>query len=120
MRCCVKSSDAPDFVSQQWSGKTSCCDGDSDTSSLDVFLQQTVENTTGQLDLRSGVPPGAYPGKAKRVFYTEQDTEHTVGFFAAGIGEMLSPGEKCLITFPFSGPFGLGDLIAKTDNANSL
>ena len=51
MRCCVKSSDAPDFVSQQWSGKTSCCDGDSDTSSLDVFLQQTVENTTGQLDL---------------------------------------------------------------------
>lgn len=23
------------------------------------------------------------------------------------------PGEKCLIAFPFSGPFGLGDLIAK-------
>ena len=43
--CCVKSSDARDFVSQQWSGKASCCDGDSDTSSLDAFLQQTVENT---------------------------------------------------------------------------
>ena len=51
MSCCVKSSDTPDFVSQQWSGKASCCDGDSDTSSLGVFLQQTVENTTGQLDL---------------------------------------------------------------------
>ena len=25
-------------------------------------------------------------GPAKRVFYTERDTEHTVGFFAAGIG----------------------------------
>ena len=36
-----------------------------------------------------------------------------MGLFAAGIGEMLSPGEKCLIAFPFSGPFGLGDLIAK-------
>lgn len=52
-------------------------------------------------------------GPAKRVFYTERDTEHTVGFFAAGISEMLSPGERCFIAFPFSGPFGLGDLIAK-------
>ena len=31
----------------------------------------------------------------------------------AGIGEMVSPGEKCLIDFPFTGSFGLGDLIAK-------
>ena len=50
---------------------------------------------------------------AKRVFYTAQDTEHTVGFFTAGISEMLNAGEKCLIAFPFTGPFGLGDLIAQ-------
>ncbi len=43
--CCVKSSDARDFVSQQWSGKAAGCDGDEATSSLDAFLQQTVENT---------------------------------------------------------------------------
>ena len=36
-----------------------------------------------------------------------------MGFFAAGIGEMLHPGERCFIAFPFSGPFGLGDLIAQ-------
>ena len=60
----------------------------------------------------SGATSGT-TGPAKRVFYTDRDTEHTVGFFAAGIGEMLSPGEKCLIAFPFSGPFGLGDLIAR-------
>ena len=60
----------------------------------------------------SGATSGT-TGKAKRVFYTQRDTENTIGFFAAGIGEMLSPGEKCLITFPFSGPFGLGDLIAR-------
>ena len=52
-------------------------------------------------------------GPAKRVFYTETDTEHTVGFFAAGISEILGAGEKCFIAFPFTGPFGLGDLIAK-------
>ncbi len=43
--CCVKSSDARDYVSQQWSGKAAGCDGDEATSSLDEFLQQTVENT---------------------------------------------------------------------------
>ncbi len=60
----------------------------------------------------SGATSGT-TGQAKRVFYTERDTAHTVGFFAAGISEMLSPGEKCLIAFPFTGPFGLGDLIAQ-------
>ena len=43
--CCVKSSDARDYVSQQWSGKAAGCEYDADTSSLDAFLQQTVENT---------------------------------------------------------------------------
>lgn len=60
----------------------------------------------------SGATSGT-TGPAKRVFYTDTDTEHTIGFFAAGISEMLSKGEKCLIAFPFTGPFGLGDLIAK-------
>ena len=60
----------------------------------------------------SGATSGT-TGPAKRVFYTEADTEHTIGFFAAGIGEMLAPGEKNFIAFPFTGPFGLGDLIAK-------
>ena len=60
----------------------------------------------------SGATSGT-TGPAKRVFYTETDTEHTVGFFAAGISEMLRSGEKCFVAFPFTGPFGLGDLIAK-------
>ena len=60
----------------------------------------------------SGATSGT-TGPAKRVFYTANDTEHTVGFFAAGISEMLSAGEKCLIAFQFTGPFGLGDLIAQ-------
>lgn len=60
----------------------------------------------------SGATSGT-TGPAKRVFYTANDTVHTIGFFAAGISEMLCPGEKCLIAFPFTGPFGLGDLIAQ-------
>ena len=43
--CCVKSSEAMDFVSQQWSGKAAGCDDDAATSSLDQFLRKLVENT---------------------------------------------------------------------------
>lgn len=52
-------------------------------------------------------------GPAKRVFYTEKDTERTIGLFTAGISEMLASGEKCFIAFPFTGPYGLGELIAQ-------
>ena len=60
----------------------------------------------------SGATSGT-TGPAKRVFYTQKDTERTIGLFTAGISEMLGAGEKCFIAFPFTGPFGLGDLIAQ-------
>ena len=50
-------------------------------------------------------------GAPKRVFYTARDLEHTVGFFAAGIGEFVSGGDTVMVAMPFSGPFGLGELI---------
>lgn len=52
-------------------------------------------------------------GAAKRVFYTEGDCERTVQLFVAGLGELIFPGSVTLIGFPFSGPFGLGELIAE-------
>jgi len=51
-------------------------------------------------------------GTVKRVFYTERDCEHTVGFFAAGLSELVFPGDAVMIAMPFSGPYGLGELIA--------
>ena len=52
-------------------------------------------------------------GAAKRVFYTEGDCERTVQLFMAGLGELIFPGSVTLIGFPFSGPYGLGELIAE-------
>ena len=52
-------------------------------------------------------------GAAKRVFYTERDLENTVQLYMAGLGELIFPGGVTLICFPFSGPFGLGELIAE-------
>ena len=52
-------------------------------------------------------------GAAKRVFYTEGDCAHTVEFFTAGLGELIFPGSVTMILFPFSGPHGLGELIAE-------
>lgn len=52
-------------------------------------------------------------GAAKRVFYTEKDCADTVGLFMAGLGEFVFPGSVTMICMPFSGPFGLGELIAR-------
>lgn len=52
-------------------------------------------------------------GAAKRVFYTQADCENTVDFFTAGLGELVFPGSVTMICMPFSGPYGLGELIAQ-------
>lgn len=52
-------------------------------------------------------------GAAKRVFYTRGDCEKTVQLFMAGLGELIFPGSVTMILFPFSGPNGLGELIAE-------
>lgn len=50
-------------------------------------------------------------GKAKRVYYSARDNERTVSFFAAGLSELVYPGDKVMICMPFSGSRGLGELI---------
>ena len=52
-------------------------------------------------------------GAAKRVFYTEGDLAGTVELFMAGLGELIFLGSVTMICFPFSGPNGLGELIAE-------
>lgn len=51
-------------------------------------------------------------GAGKRVFYTEEDCNNTIRLFEAGLGEFVFPGNKTLICMPYSGPFGLGELIS--------
>lgn len=52
-------------------------------------------------------------GRAKRVFYTRGDCEKTVELFMAGLGELVFPGSVTMICMPFSGPYGLGELIGE-------
>lgn len=52
-------------------------------------------------------------GAVKRVFYSEQDNNRTVSFFAAGLSELVFPGEKTMICMPFTGERGLGELISE-------
>ena len=52
-------------------------------------------------------------GAPKRICYTSGDLEHTIGLFMAGLGEFIFPGSVTMIAMPFSGPYGLGELIAE-------
>ena len=51
-------------------------------------------------------------GLPKRVFYTLQDCRNTIELYKAGLGEFVFSGNKTMICMPFSGPYGLGELIS--------
>ena len=51
-------------------------------------------------------------GLPKRVFYTMQDCRNTIELYKAGLGEFVYSGSKTMICMPFSGPYGLGELIS--------
>lgn len=52
-------------------------------------------------------------GRPKRLYYTAGDLENTVRLFMAGLGEFVFSGSVTYIAMPFSGPNGLGELIAE-------
>jgi len=49
----------------------------------------------------------------KRVFFTAEDLESTVDFFAHGMGELVSPSDKVMILMPASQTGSVGDLLSR-------
>ena len=47
----------------------------------------------------------------KRIFFRREDQERTVDFFAHGMGELVSPGDRVLILMPGRQPGSVGDLL---------
>lgn len=51
--------------------------------------------------------------RPKRVFFRAEDQERTVDFFAHGMMELVSPGDRVLILMPGQQPGSVGDLLEK-------
>jgi phenylacetate-coenzyme A ligase PaaK-like adenylate-forming protein len=51
--------------------------------------------------------------KPKRVFFTEEDIELTVDFFAGGLPAVAVPGKAMMVMLPCRTPDGVGDLICR-------
>lgn len=75
-------------------------------SSLVLISQSQIER------IRTQETSGTM-GLSKRIYYSARDNERTITFFQAGLSELVNPGEKTLICMPFSGEWGLGELIAE-------
>ncbi|MCI8422342.1 MAG: phenylacetate--CoA ligase [Lawsonibacter sp.] len=52
-------------------------------------------------------------GSPKRIFFRREDQERTVEFFAHGMEELVSPGDRVLICMPGSQPGSVGDLLQR-------
>lgn len=55
----------------------------------------------------------ATTGPAKRVYYSKEDIERTVAFFACGIGEFVGRGDRCLVLMPGAAGDGLCALVCR-------
>ncbi len=55
----------------------------------------------------------ATTGKAKRIFYTEEDQARTVDFFSCGLGEFICAGDSTLVCMPGGTPGSIGSLVAR-------
>ena len=91
-----------------------------DLSSLPFTTEEDLAQNAGKLLLVSqsdiqrilSDATSGTTGLPKRVFYTLGDCKNTIELYKAGLGEFIFPGNKTMICMPFSGPFGLGELIA--------
>ncbi|PKU24917.1 DVU_1553 family AMP-dependent CoA ligase [Telmatospirillum siberiense] len=52
-------------------------------------------------------------GLPKRIFFTGEDQEVTLGFFEHGLRQMAGPGDKVMILLPGDRPGGVGDLLSR-------
>jgi phenylacetate-CoA ligase len=52
-------------------------------------------------------------GERKRVFFTRNDLERTVGFFAYGMSTMVQRGDRVTILMSTKAPDGIGDLLQR-------
>ena len=67
-------------------------------SMIDRIVTLTTSGTTGQ---------------KKRIFFTNNDQELTIDFFANGMQTMVNAGDKVLILMPGQTPGSIGDLLKK-------
>lgn len=52
-------------------------------------------------------------GDAKRIFFTGEDLERTIDFFACGMSDFVTPGGRVLILLPGDRPDSVGDLLVR-------
>ncbi len=82
--------------------------------------QQLITNHRGMLLLSQSevskiitMYSSATTGLAKRLFFSASDIEKTVDFFACGLQEIASKGDRCLVWMPANMENSVGSLIAR-------
>jgi len=73
------------------------------------FLTVHQEDITRIVTLRTS----GSTGKPKRIFFTQEDLELTIDFFAIGMSTFVKPGQRVLILLPGDQPDSVGELLAR-------
>lgn len=74
---------------------------------------QMVCVSQSQIDRVLTVESSGTTGKPKRLFFTKEDIEATIAFYAQGYFELISPGDTVLVLYPHSREYSVGRLVGK-------
>lgn len=82
-----------------------------DTGQLSEHGQQMLCVSQSEISRVVTAQTSGTMGDAKRLFFTPEDHQSTVRFFACGISELVQPGDRMLILMPSSREGSIGTLI---------
>ena len=72
--------------------------------------QMLISSSSEVARIISGNTSGT-TGSPKKIYYTKEDIDDLLDFFECGFCELIEEGSKAMITMPFTGENGLGELI---------
>ena len=77
------------------------------------FGHQMLCVSQGEIHRVLTVESSGTTGKPKRLFFTREDLEATVGFYAQGYLELIVPGDVVLVLYPHKNEHSVGRLVGK-------
>ncbi|MBQ1351352.1 MAG: phenylacetate--CoA ligase family protein [Oscillospiraceae bacterium] len=92
-----------------------------DVQALPTFCVQELKQyghrmlcvSQSEIDRILTVERSGTTGRPKRLFFTKEDLEATVAFYAQGYLELIEPGDVVLVLYPHSREYSVGRLVGK-------
>jgi phenylacetate-CoA ligase len=82
-------------------------------SDISQYSEKMVCVSQSEIERILTVESSGTTGKPKRLFFTKEDLEETVAFYAQGYFELIGPGDVVLVLYPHHHAYSVGRLVGR-------